>query len=54
MFIGTEYLNTGVYKITNLINKKVYVGSASGPGGFKYRWSKKYNKVLEAAFEKYR
>lgn len=24
-----------------------------GPGGFKYRWSKRYNTILEAAFKKY-
>ena len=42
---------TGVYKITNQINGKIYIGSASH--SFRYRWTKKYNSVLIKAFEKY-
>ena len=41
---------SGIYKITNKINKKYYIGSAID---CHKRWYKKYNKHLEAAFKKY-
>lgn len=31
--------NTGIYKITNILNKDRYIGSASGKNGFYGRWS---------------
>jgi group I intron endonuclease len=43
----------GVYKITNTINGKIYIGSAAGSGGFQRRWKKGYNKHLTNAFLKY-
>jgi group I intron endonuclease len=55
-------MNTGIYKITNLINGKFYVGSASSNGGFRKRWNehksnlnqgKHCNKHLQSAWIKY-
>ena len=56
-----ENLNkTGIYKITNLINKKVYIGSAAT--SFRQRWNehrtslntgKHYNRHLLSAWKKY-
>ena len=43
-------MSSGVYKITNKINGKFYIGSAINC--FK-RWCKKYNEHLESAFKKY-
>lgn len=43
----------GVYKITNTINGKIYIGSASCQGGFSQRWKGRYNKYLTNAFKKY-
>lgn len=31
--------NIGVYKITNIINNKIYIGSTANKQGFKKRWS---------------
>ena len=45
-----DYNSSGVYKITNLINNKCYIGSAIC---FKKRWQRQYNKHLTAAFIKY-
>lgn len=42
---------TGVYKITNQINGKIYIGSASQ--SFAHRWVNRYNSVLTKAFKKY-
>lgn len=44
-------METGVYKITNIINGKIYIGSAA-KNSFYYRWSMKYNKYLESSFKK--
>ena len=52
----------GIYKITNIINGKFYIGSASSVGGFKRRWDshkiglingKHRNKYLQSAWGKY-
>lgn len=43
-------LTSGVYKITNIINNKCYIGSALC---FKKRWQRQYNKHLTSAFKKY-
>jgi len=43
-------MTSGVYKITNKLNGKFYVGSAKNCFN---RWSKKYNNHLESAFLKY-
>jgi hypothetical protein len=32
-------INKGVYKITNIVNNKIYIGSTGSKGGFKKRWS---------------
>jgi len=46
-----EQLNrSGIYKITNTINGKFYIGSAVN---FGKRWKNKYNKHLTASFVKY-
>lgn len=31
-------MNTGIYQIRNLINSKLYIGSAAGRGGLQERW----------------
>lgn len=33
-------MNTGIYQIRNLVNGKLYVGSAAGRGGLQERWRK--------------
>ena len=43
----------GVYLITNLITKQIYVGSTSNIGGFKKRWRENYNTYLTNSFVKY-
>lgn len=52
----------GVYKIVNLINNKVYIGSTASKGGFKKRWSyhltdlrqnKHHSRHLQRAWNKY-
>lgn len=57
-----EIIKTGIYKITNLINNKIYVGSAGGKNGFKQRWlihkntlksGKHGNKHLQKAWDKH-
>lgn len=55
----TKY--TGVYKITNIINSKIYIGSASYKYGIKDRWRKhkvafklnKNSRYLQASYNKY-
>lgn len=42
---------SGVYKITNTINDKIYIGSATT--SFKQRWRKGYNRYLVSALTKY-
>jgi group I intron endonuclease len=55
-------MNTGVYQIRNIINQKVYIGSAAGVKGFKGRWNTHLhylrhlthgNKHLQNAWNKY-
>lgn len=52
-------LKSGIYKITNIVNKKVYIGSASflnkrkGNHFDKLKTNKHYNKKLQNAFNKY-
>ena len=52
----------GVYKIINIINGKIYVGSASSKGGFRKRWNEHrsalknnqhHSKHLQSAWNKY-
>lgn len=43
--------NFGVYKITNKINKKVYIGS-TGSQGLEKRWKKQWNIVRSIRKEK--
>lgn len=52
----------GVYKITNTVNGKIYVGSAASKFGFKSRWDSHMitlkngnhkNKYLQSAWDKY-
>jgi len=54
--------NTGIYKITNLLNGNFYIGSAASKGGFKSRWYKHlfllknknhHSKHLQSAWDKY-
>lgn len=42
----------GIYKITNPVNGKIYIGS-TGRKGFKARWACEYNKYLTRSFEKH-
>ncbi len=53
---------TGIYKIQNILNNKIYVGSASSNGGFRKRWNehksglrrnKHTNKHLQSSWNKY-
>lgn len=53
---------TGVYKIINIVNNKVYIGSTADKLGFKHRWkchlvalraNKHCNTYLQRAFNKY-
>lgn len=55
-------IKTGVYRISNKINKKIYIGSASQSGGIRGRYSehksdlrsnKHPNKHLQSAWNKY-
>lgn len=41
---------SGIYKITNTTNNKIYIGSSKN---IKNRWKHKYNRYLEFAFKKY-
>lgn len=52
----------GVYKITNTVNDKFYIGSASSDGGFRKRWNEHKsglrnnrhpNKYLQQSWNKY-
>lgn len=52
----------GVYKITNMVNGKIYIGSTGSKGGFKKRWSyhleglrknKHHSRHLQRAWNKY-
>ena len=53
---------TGIYKITNLVNNKIYIGSAGTKDGFKKRWgnhkndlnkNKHHSRHLQSAWNKY-
>jgi group I intron endonuclease len=55
-------IKTGIYQIKNLITNKVYVGSASGRGGFNERWrihknllnkNKHHSRYLQSSWNKY-
>lgn len=46
-------MTIGVYKITNTINGKIYIGSCSYRRGIEHRWTAKYNRYLERSFKKY-
>lgn len=48
-----DFTQNGVYKITNLVNGKIYIGSSADKGGFKERWRKRYNKYFTNAINKY-
>jgi group I intron endonuclease len=54
--------NKGIYKIFNLVNNKIYIGSASSNGGFRKRWNEHksdlnrnvhHNKHLQLSWNKY-
>lgn len=54
--------NTGVYQIKNIVNGKIYIGSASSKFGFNSRWSrhvfdlkngKHHSKHLQSSWDKY-
>ena len=57
-----ELKNKGIYKITNILDNKIYIGSAGGKLGFKQRWTlhrntlnngKHKNRYLLSAWKKY-
>ena len=60
--MNSLFKEKGVYKITNKINGKIYIGSTFSNGGFEKRWythknllkrNKHYNKILQNSWNKY-
>lgn len=60
--VDCHMCNTGIYKITNLTNGNIYVGSAASKSGFKGRWgchicglnkNKHHARHLQSAWNKY-